>query len=392
MQIKEVSFDGSNYHELKSDDGNTTYDAPQWVDVNGDSTATTNTASGEKNYPVSFTRNTKPKIGGKFKVAGLLSGQTVKIKASSAQGLQIPESSVTPDTDGIITLQPQEASNNLSNSIQFHNVDDDTAFKIDWEISIGSGGWTTIGSTKHTVYITWDNPVSLPESIRHETLFNLGCRKAKGMASSELNVVNSIYSEFTDLDVQKVIPSSGSLDGQAMKYWGNWRTAHDFYTTSKLLGNPDRDGNCQAWSGLFRDVLRAQGIQADRITVFPQQQDTSVLVKEWAFNPPGSSGLSSHPYFYGAEAHPTQTATGQGNTATPTFFNGHWITRCGGIFYDPSYGTPPQATPVQYENSALAGYFGPIIYVTVPPRFTARPKNTSVSSPESAFEVDQVAH
>jgi hypothetical protein len=360
--------------------------------VDGDGNATTSSTSGEKNYPVAFTRNTKPQVGGKFKIAGLPSGETVKIKASSAQGLQIPETSVTPAEDGTIILPLTTASNNLTNSIQFHNADDNTAFQIDWEISIGSGAWRAIGSTKHTVYITWDDPVGLPETIRHETLFNLGCRNAKGMASSELNVVNSIYSEFTDLDVQRVIPSSGSLDGQAMKYWANWSAAFNFESTSKLLGNPDRDGNCQAWSGLFRDVLRSQGIQADRITVLPQLPDSGVLVKEWAFNQPGSSGLSSHPYIYDSEAYPTQTATGQGNTAAPPAFTGHWITRCGSIFYDPSYGTPPQTTPVQYENSALAGYSGPNIYVTVPPRFTARPKNTNVSSPESAFEVDQVAH
>jgi hypothetical protein len=393
VEIEEVSFDGSNYHQLKSDDGNTTYNLPHWVDANSDGTATTNNSSGEKNYPVSFTRNTKPQVGGKFKVAGLPSGQTVKIKASSAQGLQIPETPVTPDADGTITLPLTPASNNLTTSIQFHNADDNTAFKIDWEISIGNGGWTTIGSTKHTVYITYADPVDLPQSIWHETIFNLGCRNAKGLGGgAQVNIVNAIYGEFTDRNVQKVRPSSGTIDGQAMKYWGNWNTAFEFPTTSNLLGNPDRDGNCQAWSGLFRDILRAQGIHADRITVFPQQPDTGVLVKAWAFNPPGSSGLSSHPYFYDTEAHPTQTATGQGNTATPPFFNGHWITRCGGIFYDPSYGTPTQATAVHYENSALAGYFGPTYFITVPPSPTARPKNTGTSSPESEFEVDQVAH
>lgn len=116
-----------------------------------------------------------------------------------------------------------------------------------------------------------------------------------------------------------------------------------------------------------RDMLRAQGIQADRIWIDPLPPDTGVLVKEWVFNPPGSSGLSSHPYFYGIDAHPTQTSTGQGDTATPESFNGHWITRCNGIYYDPSYGTPTQTTEVAYENSAFAGYFGPTYFVTLPP-------------------------
>jgi hypothetical protein len=65
----EVSFAGSNFHELKSDDGNTTYTAPQWVDVDGDGNATTDQNSGEKNYPVAFTRNTKPQVGAEFKMA-----------------------------------------------------------------------------------------------------------------------------------------------------------------------------------------------------------------------------------------------------------------------------------------------------------------------------------
>jgi hypothetical protein len=229
--VKEVSFAGSNYHELKSDDGNTTYNAPQWVDVNADGTATTNTSSGEKNYPVSFTRNTKPQVYGKFKITGLPSGQSVKIKASSAQGLQIPETSVVPAADGTITLPLTTASNNLINSIQFHNADDNSAFKIDWEISIGGGGWSLFGSTNHTVCITHADPASTLSS-RQETLFTLACRNAKGKTQLT-DITSGIWSDFTDRDVRRV-------DGTQLTYYKSYTCS--VLTSEELI--KQGDGQC----------------------------------------------------------------------------------------------------------------------------------------------------
>jgi hypothetical protein len=372
VKIKEVSFAGSNYHELKSDDGNTTYNAPQWVDVNGDGTATTSTSSGEKNYPVSFTRNTKPQVGGKFKVAGLPSGQIVKIKASSAQGLQIPETSVTPATDGTITLPLTTASNNLVNSIQFHNADDNTALKIDWEISIGSGGWSTVGSTKHTVYITMADPIKTATGLMRETLFNLGCRNAKGKGSAAQAVVDAIYDDFKDRDVQRVKPSSGTLDGTGMKYWGNPATAG--FETSNLLATGD--GRCGSWCKTFVDILRCQGIDAAVIMFtapeIPQQNLSAdiqaqfsgyqgnvdyvrvLYVKSWTlggnpFNPLDNPGVE-----------------GQGNQNPQAWFGDHSLVEFGGRYYDPSYGSTVYATQQAWEDASIDAFGAHVQFIPAP--------------------------
>jgi hypothetical protein len=368
-EIKEVRFAGStasNYHELKSDDGSIIYNAPHWVDVDGDGTATTSVSSGEKNYPISFTRNTKPKVGGEFKIVGLPSGQALKIKASSDQGLQIPEISVTPAASGAITLPLTTVSNNLINSIQFHNADDNTAFKIDWEISIGNGRWIVLGSTKHTVYITMADPITTATVLMRETLFSIGCRNAKGLGTGTQAIVDAIYSDFkSDKNVQKVKQSSGTLDGVAMTFHGNPNTAGS--TTSDLLSSGD--GACGAWAKLFIDVLRSQGIDTQMIGYyaplsfsinsfdsdfaarFPSSKTPPIknlfpviFVKSWAlagdrFAPTDNKGIES-----------------QGNTDPIAYFRNHAVVEYGGKIYDPSFGSDVFNSHQEWENAALDGF------------------------------------
>ena len=194
--IKEVSFAGKHCQKIKSDDGTIEYEAPQWVDVNGDGKAITDTKSGEKNYPVAFSSNTKPEAGGKFTVKGLPKGQKVKIRATSKQGLTLPETEVTQAADGYYNLQPKEVSENLPPTIQFYNADDKSAFKIDWEMDIAPGGWRKIGSTRHTVYVTRADPTMMGKNSIQETLFNIGCRNANGKGDDEKAVVDAIYENF----------------------------------------------------------------------------------------------------------------------------------------------------------------------------------------------------
>lgn len=153
LKIQEIRFSGEHTHILTSDDAQTDYEAPQWLDGNGDGEATTNTSTGDKNYPVAFSRFTKPTVGAQFKVPGFPAGQSVKIKANSSEGLRIPETTVTSEADGIVTLPATPASDDLAELIQFYNASDVTAFEIDWEISLEDGPWTDLGSTSHTVYV-----------------------------------------------------------------------------------------------------------------------------------------------------------------------------------------------------------------------------------------------
>ena len=228
---------------------------------------------------------------------------------------------------------------------------DAKAFKLDWEIKVGNSDWLKIATTKHTVYVVLKDPIT---SLRQESLAELGCRNADN-ETAEASARSKMYGEFTDLVVKR-------LDGKQMTYWLNNQMG--CIDTADLLSRTDGNGNCQSWSGLFRDILRFQGIQADRIKVSPQGKDTGVAVKAWIFTEP-PHGPANHPYIIGLDATDVQGVPGQGNPNPPGSFNGHWITESGGTYFDPSYGAPVVSGANKgklYEDSAFAGFME--IYVS----------------------------
>lgn len=374
VQIEEVSFGGTKYWELKSDDAATTYSAPQWKDVDGNGKPT-NTAQGERDYAVAFTRNTKPKIGAKFKIASASNFGAIKIKATGPGGVAIPETSATVSGDEV-TLPLTEASAALVNTIKFYDKKDDAkAFKLEWELKIGNSDWSKIATTKHSVYVVLTDPIT---SLRQESLAELGCRNADNQ-TAEASARNKMYEEFTDRVVKR-------LDGKQMTYWLNDQMGCT--DTADLLSRADGNGNCQSWSGLFRDVLRFQGIQADRIRVWPQGNDTSVAVKTWTFTEP-PHGPANHPYVIGVDATDVQGVPGQGNPNPPGSFNGHWITESGGTYFDPSYGAAVVSGANKgklYEDSAFAGFGATYAIPNNGGQFDSIRKNDT--SAQSPAEVD----
>jgi hypothetical protein len=355
VQISEVSFGGDKYWELWADDCDASngsqvpadkkYSSPQWKDVDGNEKPT-NTAQGERDYAVAFTRNTKPKIGAKFKISGASIFGAIKIKATGPGGVAIPETTATVSGDVVTLPNDTEASAALVNTIKFYDKKEDAkAFKLEWEVKIGNSDWSKIGTTKHTVYVLLADPIT---SLRQETLADLGCRNAND-ESAEASSRDKMYAEFTDRVVKR-------LDGKQMTYWLNDQQGAT--ATADLLSRPDGNGNCESWSGLFRDVLRFQGIQADRIKVGPQANDEFVAVKTWTFTEP-PHGPSNHPYVIGRDATDLNGVPGQGNTNPPGAFNGHWITESGGVYFDPSYGAASVSGASKgklYEDGAFSGF------------------------------------
>jgi len=370
VQIEEVSFGGTKYWELKSDDAATTYSAPQWKDVDGNGKPT-NTAQGERDYAVAFTRNTNPKIGAKFKIASASNFGAVKIKATGPGGVAIPETAATVAGD-VVTLPLTEASAALVNTIKFYDKKDDAkAFKLEWEVKIGNSDWSKIGASKHTVYVLFADPIT---PLRQETLADLGCRNANE-ENAETSARDKMYGEFTDRVVKR-------LDGKQMTYWLNDQMGCT--DTADLLSRADGNGNCQSWSGLFRDILQLQGIQADRIRVGPQANDTSVAVQTWTFTEP-PHGPANHPYVIGTDATDAQGVPGQGNPNPPGSFNGHWITESEGTYFDPSYGAAAVSGANKgklYEDSAFAGFGATYEIPNNGGQFDGiRKNNTSAQSP-----------
>lgn len=339
---KEVEFSNSTIPGwLTSDDTSVTYDAPHWQDANDDGDADD---PGERKYPIAYVRNTPPTIAGKIAVkpSGLtsVSGFTAKIKVTGPGNIEIDETAATIGTDEI-ELPATPSTGNFVDEIDYLDP-----MTLSWEVEVNDKGhWCEAGDTANRTYVTLAVPTT---ALRQETLFDLGCRNGDG-ESAEGAARDAMFGEFADQQVSR-------LDGVQMTYWMNNQMGCT--DTPDLLQRPDGNGNCQSWGGLFRDILRTHGIAADRIRVWPKNNDTSVIVKNWSFtNPP--SGPPNHPYVVGVDATDLAGIPGQGNPDPPGSFNGHWITKSGGFYYDPSYGTPPVKqgnVDKVYEDAAFAGF------------------------------------
>ena len=250
---------------------------------------------------------------------------------------------------------------------------------IVWKVCYdeNSDTWEDVGTSTHEIYFTRAAPLT---PLRQETLFRISCKQAAGL-SDPTAIVDAIYAEFTDRDVRRV------SDGEQMTYWKNHIPGAT--TTSDLLSNETANGNCQSWSGLFRDTICLQGIPAQRIRVSPKRiveleagsmSRESVLVKNWLFGSSVSTitrvcstepdnNISKIDYTHiidlykdlpeNGTAVPGNILPGQGNLNTPSNFNGHWITSAADCYYDPSYGTEkvPITSPQEYENNAFSGFY-----------------------------------
>ena len=352
-KVEHIDFSGDDYYELKSDDLTETFAAPHYYRII------------DLHRPVAFKRNSKPEVEAVFALgipAELLA--KTKIKGVASDGVIFPAQTVVevPNSD-LVKYPKKEATTAFPDKIKFYNRSAKSstldpplhpAFEIDWQIKVGDSEWASIGSTKHQVYLTLDAPAT---DLRQETLFYLGSKNANGK-NSIADARDLIYGEFTDRKVTRI-------DGTQMTYWkkikegGEDKFVGGAVDTSGLLAAKDGNGRCQSWSALFRDVLLAQGISADRIRVRPKSGDATLVVKNWKFVDPPSFPNQTHPYRQGPDAFEKDGIPGQGNLNPPSTFNLHFITKSGGYYYDPSYGTAAVKggdIDKKYEDGAFEGF------------------------------------
>ena len=272
VALEELTFSGTKYHTVKSDDGTTDYTGPQWQDPDRDG----NAADGHS-WPLCFTRNTKMIVAGKWYMEPTNLAVTIKIKGDGPGNLDFPETMATISGNDI-TLTNAECSNPFTNQVDIFDP-----MSIDWKVSFDSGStWCNAGNNTNQCYVTLGDPLTTV----YQTLVHLGCKNADGQSNAD-ETADSIYTEFTDRIVCRV------SDNEQMTYWaqGNDPGATE---TGDILQRADANGNCQAWSALFRDFLRVQGITADRIKASPVSPDLSILVKNWKFGKhvrTGANGL-----------------------------------------------------------------------------------------------------
>jgi hypothetical protein len=304
----------------------------------------TSAEKGERDYAVAFTRATKPKIGAKFRISSASKLGAIKIKAAGPGGISVPETAATVFDDHV-TLPLSEASSALVNTIKFYDKKDESkAFKLQWQVKVGDLDWFTVGTTKHTVYVTLDDPKT---SLRQETLFELGCRNADGISQAS-TVADAVWNEFKDRIVKRV-------DGVQLTYYNSKNCPNS--STSALL--EFGDGQCGAWAKFFLDVRKVQGIDdvGDYVTFQPNHFElaSGFYVNKCKFIGTGSNSTVYFPYiniptgphngstknissWKFQEVFDEQVIAGQGNPDPHPMFENHQLVFIEGQYYDPSYG------------------------------------------------------
>ena len=358
VELVELTFSGTKYHIVKSDDGTTDYTGPHWLDPNSDG----NAADGHS-YPVCFTRNTKMVVSGKWRVEPAAPGATIMIQGDGPGNLDFTNTILSiSGTNG--TISNVECINPFTNQVDFFDP-----ITIVWKCS-GDGGlnWINAGTSTNQCYITLDDPLT----DVYYTLVHLGCKNADG-AMTASNTTEAIWNEFTDRDVRRV-------DGVQLTYYASYTCGN--VNTADLLKYGD--GQCGAWASIFIDMRKVQGIDdTDEYVIFRPipplgipQDYVGFLVKNWTFTGNGSSGHATHPYLnlpdsplvgatsYNwkfAEVNDATGIPGQGNANPASLFNNHQVV-ISGRYYDPSYGVQ-HASLQDIDDNAIEGFhIGPVLY------------------------------
>ncbi|MGC6426945.1 MAG: hypothetical protein ACON5H_08125 [Akkermansiaceae bacterium] len=358
VDLEKISFDGTEYYELKKDDLTETYSAPHWIKADG------------TNESVAFKRNSKPKIEVFFKLDApddLLA--KIKIKGVASDGIEFPDQNLVKD-GGSVKYPMKEASSAFPNTIKFYDRSDDAkAFKIDWQISVDEGAFSSIGESKHQVYLTLEKPAT---ALKQETVYYLGCNEASGLTNHQ-QIVDAVYSEFQDQSVQRVNPANGDPDGRDMTYWGP--PPQQIFDPATLL--KQGDGKCGAWGRLMVEILKVHSINSAEKAILPPLYTLNDLQASAGANLPAGSSFQFDPANARLFVKNWNTAGNafqpvdlkgigaQGNMDPHSRFTDHCVVEYDGKIYDPSYGTGPFANQLAWEDASIEA-FGGLVTVTLP--------------------------
>ena len=154
-----------------------------------------------------------------------------------------------------------------------------------------------------------------------------------------------------------------------MTYYAN--SAEPYTTPMDFLGLLQQgDGRCGTWATLFDETLKVQGITAQNVfgiydNVPCVASATTDYIATYG-NPPSTDGYSvkdvffvknwdlSSPNKWNAVDKPG--VEGQGNPNPIAIFGDHALVRIGTRIYDPSYGTGPFNSVLDWEDASVDGY------------------------------------
>lgn len=408
--IKKISFHEN--HDLTSDSQKVNYKAPHWN-------------SESHNFPVSYSRTLPVVLSAEFELDdtnfywidvsatlpnGVLLLKTPLTQEGTSNTWILPPTAcggLDPDGDGPLPQEPKT----IADAIKFYSAQaqaGEESYEITWSFHLDGGDAEPIGTTKHTMYVTDGEPIlgdSKPDPervIRQETVFYLACKNAAGKSvgkgDSILDIGKSIYLDFQDRDVQKVIPAQAVQDGIALTYWGDpngdgvregegqANGAGICQLGTKLLADPERNGACTAWVHFLSDTFRVHGFSTIRLQITPKNLqerrfivNNVILGQPANLNPDGTNPLyDNYHYIEGINVNfygnPRLGKDGQGASRTnidpSKIFGNHFILKFQDALFDPSYGSkvyenevgqPQKDLLKEYEDENIALYALPIV-------------------------------
>jgi len=341
--------------------------------------------------PLCYTRNSAMTLTAEFRVAIAptdIENVRVRGKAIVASGIEISWVS------GPIAVAPGAATVSFPAEVAGSQVLPDHVahyehLSINWEMSDPDGRWTSIGQSRHRVYVTLAQPLLAPLYL---TALHYACVGASG-ARTEMELVEGVFSPLGNRDLVR------QRDGTPLTYWIPSDTKNA--SLHAMLGG-DGSGQCGARANFLIAMYRAHGVNTGRKLELQCAFDPSdprdllcgpfpkpsrgFLVATWTFNgtPPSPNQLThlSH-----VNCIPGPPAPGQRNANPPASFYNHFIVYCAsnGRFYDPSYGTN-FATFGEWEVASISGLFVDPIPLP-PPHPPGTQRFTAGYSPVGAYRL-----
>ena len=318
--LTSVRFNGNATIQSDGNAAPQNLQGPQWLDLNSDGVI--DTAAGDHQYPVSFTRNTQISLTPTFNVDPSLvpfwrsRGNNIVVSAWSqdiAPNFQLQLGFGQNHVHLQLNAQNQLTSigwvqmdNLLPNYTNYY-----APLSFSWAISPDGGTtWITPGiahTSSNEAFITLANPVAsgpivagvgvlggigqvqkpaIAHTVFYATIWGsispanfFAGQPQYLVASDETELVTNVFASFRALDITRA-------DGTPMTYYGSWNNRN--YTTASLIR--DHDGMCTAWARFFIDVLRAEGgnfssagAQSNLMEILPawEPRTTLILVKNW---------------------------------------------------------------------------------------------------------------
>ena len=349
LTLKQVSFSGSGSHVVKDDITGNDDSAPQWQDnspvLNG-----TADDSGDKHYPLCYTRNTTASVAVVLVAVPSVPGGTtlitsgqVKIRGkrtnTNLPNYTLPATVAASDATGV-SIAATPLSLPFPNTVACYIP----PLGFQWDYSNDGGTtWRNAGLTDHKIYITLGVPAT---PNLYQTVLETGCIAAQGKTDVN-DVVSAIANAFTPLNVKRV------ADGKTMQYWGPIASPPNpgIFTTGDLLHSAD--GRCGAWQNFFIDVLKAQNIPSQAILI--EDKGPASVPAGLTFYP-GGSALAVY-----------QSIPAQGNPTPAYLFTDHAVVEVPTVpslasyVYDPSYGkvytsSTLSASQQAWEDTAVDYY------------------------------------